>query len=639
MTGDGRFVYSYWTVRASKDPRLAVGLIGLGNMGTAIAERLLDAGYELVVQQPHAREGRGARGARRPRSPRRPRSSPRRSTSSSPRSRTTRRSRPSRRVGRRGAAGHRPRRHEHGLAGRLGARGGARSRRRVGRVPSRARQRQSDRRARREPRASSSPGARDASNEVEPVLLAIGPTIHHVGDGEQARVVKLAINLMIAVLAQAMSEALVLGEAAGVVARALLEVMGNSAVGAPFVKYKTEPLLRDDYLGDVHDGAHGEGHRPRARRGRRGRRRAAAGREMKALLRAAIEAGYADDDFIALFLHLRRASGLDAGPAADEASSSRTGGGAVTMRSRATARPTPRGRSTGSSGSTSRACGRTGSIARRPRSRPPTSGRCCCSTRTTSGTSRARTSASGRGTRTPGSPSFRAARTRSSGTSARRPATISCSLRGSRRRTSAPASRRCAARCPSRPGFPDRLGERIAHELRERGLQDEPLGVDMADLVTIEALQRAGVHVTDGSRVLLEARTIKTPQEIALLDQSAGLVDAVYEEIYRMLRPGVYEHEIVGARAPAALRDGLGAGRGGQRRLRRPLQPAPARLLGPPPASGRPGVLRHHPLVHGLPDVLLPHVQRRRRQPRAARCVQAVPRVARRGDRARLARA
>ena len=45
---------------------------------------------------------------------------------------------------------------------------------------------------------------------------------------------------------------------------------------------------------------------------------------------------------------------------------------------------------------------------------------------------------------------------------------------------------------------------------------------------------------------MLEARKIKTAEEIALLDQSAGLVDAVYEEIYRMLRPGVYEHEIVG---------------------------------------------------------------------------------------------
>jgi Xaa-Pro aminopeptidase len=45
---------------------------------------------------------------------------------------------------------------------------------------------------------------------------------------------------------------------------------------------------------------------------------------------------------------------------------------------------------------------------------------------------------------------------------------------------------------------------------------------------------------------MLAARKLKTQDEIALLDQSAGLVDAVYEEIYRMLRPGVYEHEIVG---------------------------------------------------------------------------------------------
>src|SRR5439155_6645494 len=44
-----RFVYSYWTVRASPDPRLTVGLIGLGNMGTAIAERLLEGGHRLVV--------------------------------------------------------------------------------------------------------------------------------------------------------------------------------------------------------------------------------------------------------------------------------------------------------------------------------------------------------------------------------------------------------------------------------------------------------------------------------------------------------------------------------------------------------------------------------------------------------------
>jgi 3-hydroxyisobutyrate dehydrogenase-like beta-hydroxyacid dehydrogenase len=92
---------------------------------------------------------------------------------------------------------------------------------------------------------------------------------------------------------------------------ALLEVMGSSAIGAPFVKYKTEPLLRDDYSAtfttalmekdiDLVLDAAGEGgvDLPLAQ-------------ELKRQLRAASEAGYADDDFIALFQHLRRASGLD----------------------------------------------------------------------------------------------------------------------------------------------------------------------------------------------------------------------------------------------------------------------------------------------------------------------------------------
>src|SRR5881397_2113028 len=59
------FVYSYWTVGTSPDPRLSVGLIGLGNMGTAIAERLLDAGYPLVVNNRTAQktEEPAARGA------------------------------------------------------------------------------------------------------------------------------------------------------------------------------------------------------------------------------------------------------------------------------------------------------------------------------------------------------------------------------------------------------------------------------------------------------------------------------------------------------------------------------------------------------------------------------------------------
>ena len=105
---------------------------------------------------------------------------------------------------------------------------------------------------------------------------------------------------------------------------------------------------------------------------------------------------------------------------------------------------------------------------------------------------------------------------------------------------------------PVETGVPDGLAKKIQVELHERGLDKEPVGVDMADLVTLEALARAGIQVVDGSRVMLEARKIKTADEIALLDHACGIVDAVYEEIYEMLRPGVHEHQIV-ARAQQLL--------------------------------------------------------------------------------------
>ena len=151
-------------------------------------------------------------------------------------------------------------------------------------------------------------GPRDALERAEPVLRAIGPTIHYVGEGEQARVVKLAINLVIAGLAQLMAEALVLGEASGVSRDVLLGAMADSAAGAPFVRYKTEPLLRDDYSATfttslmdkdidlVLEAAEAAGVRlPLAG-------------EIKGILLAAIEAGFGGDDFMALFPHLRNAS-------------------------------------------------------------------------------------------------------------------------------------------------------------------------------------------------------------------------------------------------------------------------------------------------------------------------------------------
>jgi 3-hydroxyisobutyrate dehydrogenase-like beta-hydroxyacid dehydrogenase len=151
-------------------------------------------------------------------------------------------------------------------------------------------------------------GPREALDRVEPVLKTIGPTVHYVGEGEQARIVKLALNLMIAGLAQLMSEALVLAEASDVSRKDLLETMGSSAVGAPFVKYKTEPLLHDDFSATFTTALMEKDIDLILDAAKQAGLELPVAQEMKSLLRATAEAGYADDDFMALFLRQRSAS-------------------------------------------------------------------------------------------------------------------------------------------------------------------------------------------------------------------------------------------------------------------------------------------------------------------------------------------
>ena len=142
--------------------------------------------------------------------------------------------------------------------------------------------------------------------EREPLLRAIGPKVLYVGDGEQARVVKLVFQILIGGTAELLSEALVLGEAAGVERSRILEAIGASAAGSPFVAYKSPPLLADDYsatfttalmLKDVDlvlDLARERGvELPFAR-------------HLRTLLEATADGGHADEDFMALYLQLRQ---------------------------------------------------------------------------------------------------------------------------------------------------------------------------------------------------------------------------------------------------------------------------------------------------------------------------------------------
>jgi Xaa-Pro aminopeptidase len=100
---------------------------------------------------------------------------------------------------------------------------------------------------------------------------------------------------------------------------------------------------------------------------------------------------------------------------------------------------------------------------------------------------------------------------------------------------------------PQQTGVPDLLAGHVADELKALGLQGEPLGIDLTDMETLASLHRRQIRTGDAAPIMQEARKIKTADEIALLDHAAAIVDAVYETIYRMLRPGVREHEVVAA--------------------------------------------------------------------------------------------
>jgi Xaa-Pro aminopeptidase len=94
-------------------------------------------------------------------------------------------------------------------------------------------------------------------------------------------------------------------------------------------------------------------------------------------------------------------------------------------------------------------------------------------------------------------------------------------------------------------GLMRRHAEEIASLIREAGVGDMPIGVDIIEPPMMFELQRAGLTVEDGQQVMLEAREIKSADEIALLNRAAAMVDGAYHLIYEELKPGVRENDIV----------------------------------------------------------------------------------------------
>jgi 3-hydroxyisobutyrate dehydrogenase-like beta-hydroxyacid dehydrogenase len=142
------------------------------------------------------------------------------------------------------------------------------------------------------------------------LLEDVGPHVFHVGAGDEARVMKLVLQIMIAGTAQLMAESLVLGETNGLDRATMLEVMGGSAVGSPFVKYKSPPLVRDDYTSTFTTAAMVKDLALALEAGNAVGAPLPVTALVQQFLHACMSTGMADLDFMVLFPTLRKAAGL-----------------------------------------------------------------------------------------------------------------------------------------------------------------------------------------------------------------------------------------------------------------------------------------------------------------------------------------
>jgi 3-hydroxyisobutyrate dehydrogenase-like beta-hydroxyacid dehydrogenase len=148
---------------------------------------------------------------------------------------------------------------------------------------------------------------------VEPLLAHFSKRIFLVGPDEQARTLKLVINLMIAVSAGMLGEALALGEKGGLDWQQMLDVISESAVGSPMVRYKTPPLSNRDYRStfsceqmakdlDLILDASAQYRAP-----------VPLAAQMRQMYEALIAGGRGADDYIATVAHAEQLAGLNAG--------------------------------------------------------------------------------------------------------------------------------------------------------------------------------------------------------------------------------------------------------------------------------------------------------------------------------------
>src|SRR5262249_25032075 len=91
----------------------------------------------------------------------------------------------------------------------------------------------------------------------------------------------------------------------------------------------------------------------------------------------------------------------------------------------------------------------------------------------------------------------------------------------------------------------EKMANSVLEVLKENGVENEPIGVDIADPSAVAAFEKVGIKTTSAWPVMSAARVRKTPDEIECLKISSAIGDTSFWKIENeWLKPGVKESTI-----------------------------------------------------------------------------------------------
>ena len=90
-------------------------------------------------------------------------------------------------------------------------------------------------------------GPEDAYAQVRPIFEKLGRKVFHVGPDDQARYLKLLVNMMVGITSAMTAEALIFGKRGGLDWNQMIDILNNSVIASPLIGFKTPLLKKRDF--------------------------------------------------------------------------------------------------------------------------------------------------------------------------------------------------------------------------------------------------------------------------------------------------------------------------------------------------------------------------------------------------------